>query len=76
VHIFAAGVENQPVKLVIGMLMREDLEPQQMQPAFEAVGKAAMDAKGSTEDFDMMPLSQDVVEAITPQVEGLIYKKG
>lgn len=75
VHIFAAGIENQPIKLVIGMLMREDMEPPQMQPAFEVVGKAAMDAKGNMEEFDMMPLSKDVVEAITPQVNGLIYKK-
>jgi hypothetical protein len=75
VHLFAAGIENQPIKLVIGMLMREDMEPQDMQPAFETVGKAAMEAKGTTEDFDMMPLSGEVVETIEP-LGGLIYKKG
>ncbi len=74
VHLFAAGIENQPIKLVIGMLMRDDMEPQDMQPAFEVVGKAAMENRGATEDFDMMPLSPEVVETITP-LEGLIYKK-
>lgn len=75
VHLFSAGVENQPMKLVIGMLMRDDMEPQQMQPAFEAVGKAALASRGTTEDFDMMPLSRDVVEAISPGVNGQIYKR-
>lgn len=75
VHLFAAGIEGQPVKLVIGILMREDLEPAQMQPAFEAVGRVALDAKGNTEDFDMMPLSPEVVESLQA-LEGLIYKKG
>ncbi len=75
VHLFSAGIENQPIKLVIGMLMRDGLEPQEMQPAFEAVGKAAHDARGNTEEFDMMPLSRDVIDAITPQVNGLIYKR-
>lgn len=74
VHLFAAGIEGQPVKLVIGILMRADMDPQQMQPAFEAIGNAAMEAKGNTEDFDMMPLSPEVVESIQ-SLEGLIYKK-
>lgn len=74
IHVFAAGIENQPVKLVIGMLMRDGLEPAQMQPAFEAVGKAAYEARGSTEEFDMMPLSREVVDTIGP-LEGMIYRK-
>lgn len=74
VHIFAAGIENQPIKLVIGMLMQDGMDPDTMQPAFETVGKAAFEARGNTEAFDMMPLNKEVVETIEP-LEGLIYKK-
>lgn len=74
VHVFSAGVEKQAIKLVIGMLMRDGMEPADMQPAFEAVGQAAYDARGNTEEFDMMPLNRDVVETIRP-LEGLVYKR-
>lgn len=74
IHLFAAGIENQPIKLVIGILMRPGLEPAEMQPSFEKVGKAAYEARGTTEDFDMMPLNPEVVESIKG-LEGLIYQK-
>ena len=72
VHVFKGNVEGQPPRLILGLSVDDGLTPEQMQPAFEAVGQAAYDARGDTEDFDMMPLNDQMLEAIRP-LEVVIY---
>ena len=72
VHVFSAGVEEQPMRLMVGVLVDEGMTPEQMHPAFEAIGRAAYDARGDTEAFDMMPLQDAMIDAIRP-LEGLVY---
>ena len=72
IHIFKGNIEGQPPRLIIGLFVDDGLVPEQMHPSFEAIGKAAYEARGDTEDFDMMPLNEQMLEAIRP-LEGVIY---
>jgi hypothetical protein len=72
VHMFKGGIEGQPPRLMIGLAVDDGLTPEQMHPSFQAIGKAAYDARGDTEDFDMMPLNEPILEAIRP-LQAIIY---
>jgi hypothetical protein len=74
VHLFKAAIEDQQPRLMIGLLVDEGLTPEQMHPAFETIGKAAYEARGDSEAFDMMPLNEQMIEAIRP-IEGIVYSR-
>lgn len=74
VHLFRAAIEDQPPRLMIGLLVDDGLTPEQMHPSFDAIGKAAYEARGDTEAFDMMPLNEGMIEAIRP-IEGVVYSR-
>lgn len=74
VHVFRAAIESQPPRLMIGLLINEGLSPDEMHPTFQAIGKAAYDNRGETEQFDMMPLNEQMIEAIRP-IEGVVYSR-
>lgn len=75
IHVFKAGVEDQPARLMIGLAMDEGMAPEEMQPTFQTLGQAAFDARGETEPFDMMPLNEQLLEAIRP-LEAVVYRRG
>lgn len=74
VHLFKAGMEDQPLRLMIALLVESNLTPEQLHPSFVAIGQAAHDARGDTEAFDMMPLNDQMAEAIKT-LESRIYQR-
>ena len=74
VHVFKAAVEDQQPRLMIGLYVDDGLLPDQMHPSFEAIGKAAYEGRGDTEHFDMMPLNEQMIEAIRP-LEAIVYSR-
>lgn len=73
-HIFMAAVEPNPLKLMVGLLLTEDLTEEEAVATFRAVGEAAVKHATGETKFDMMPLNGGLDEAVK-QLDGLVYRK-
>lgn len=73
VHLFVAGLEDQPPRQMIGVAIDDSVPPDQMHPLFDAIGKAAFAARVEGQDaFDMMPLAAELLDAIKP-LDAAVY---
>jgi hypothetical protein len=73
-HIFMAAVEPNPLKLMVGLLLTDDLTEEEAVATFRAVGEAAVKHVTGDSKFDMMPLNGGLDEAVK-QLDGLVYRK-
>jgi hypothetical protein len=73
-HVFQAAIEPNPLKLMVGLLLADNLTEEEAIASFRAVGEAASKHMTGDAKFDMMPLNGGLEEAVK-QLDALVYRR-